>query len=277
MVKLKENLLQQLDELETLQSMFCNPGEIKVDFPSFYEIKEFTQDNMPPPSGNLDYSINIAMDDIKFEICVELPHEYPDVIPEISIRNSSLTRQQHTALNKEIGAFLGSLDRGEPCIFLAVTWLQENYEKYIETKAEISVDDNTKNEDLVRYWIYAHHIYSKTKRREILEQAHNHSLTGFCLPGKPGIICIEGPISDCDSWWQIIKSMTWKKIFCKCTEENKEKDEAFLKFKSFEEISFPTHGHHGNHSDMGEFNKYLDGYNLGYMFKDIFGIEAKNP
>ncbi|XP_019876144.1 RWD domain-containing protein 2A [Aethina tumida] len=272
--KIRDNLQVQLDELESLQSMFCNPGELKVDFPSFYEIKEYLEGNMSAPGGHLDYTINIDIDKFKFEICVNLPLEYPDVTPEMFIRNSKLNKVQHIAINKEISNFLNSLDRGEPCIFTAVSWLQDNYEKYIQIQEDPKPSQTQKNEDLVRYWIYAHHIYSKTKRREIVDQAHNYSLNGFCLSGKPGIICVEGTVDDCDAWWQIIKSMNWKKIFRKCTEEDKEKGNNFLKFSSFTEISFPTGGSLPNHSDMGEFNKYLDKQGLGYMFKDIFGLEG---
>ena len=42
-----------------------------------------------------------------------------------------------------------------------------------------------------RYWIYSHHIYSKIKRKNILDMSKEYDLSGFCLPGKPGIICVE--------------------------------------------------------------------------------------
>jgi hypothetical protein len=34
-------------------------------------------------------------------------------------------------------------------------------------------------------------------RREILAIANEFGITGFCLPGKPGIICVEGLPRDC--------------------------------------------------------------------------------
>jgi Protein of unknown function (DUF1115) len=46
-----------------------------------------------------------------------------------------------------------------------------------------------------RYWIYSHHIYSRLKRRDLHQLAVEHRLTGFCHPGKPGVICVEvGPL-----------------------------------------------------------------------------------
>ena len=32
----------------------------------------------------------------------------------------------------------------------------------------------------------------QTKRKNILDLASEFCLTGFCQPGKPGIICVEG-------------------------------------------------------------------------------------
>lgn len=39
---------------------------------------------------------------------------------------------------------------------------------------------------------------------------------------------------------------------------------------------FENHGPKFNHMDMGEFYKYLEEHELGYIFKDIFGVEAKS-
>jgi hypothetical protein len=39
--------------------------------------------------------------------------------------------------------------------------------------------------------------FIKHGRREILDLANVFRITGFCLPGKPGIICAEGPARDC--------------------------------------------------------------------------------
>jgi hypothetical protein len=46
-----------------------------------------------------------------------------------------------------------------------------------------------------RYWIYSHHIYSRAKRRDLQQLALEHRLTGFCHPGKPGVICVEVSVS----------------------------------------------------------------------------------
>ena len=53
-----------------------------------------------------------------------------------------------------------------------------------------------------RLWIYSHHIYNKEKRKCILEWAKELDLTGFSMPGKPGVVCVEGIQEHCEDYWQ---------------------------------------------------------------------------
>ena len=53
-----------------------------------------------------------------------------------------------------------------------------------------------------RFWIFSHHIYSKTKRKCILEWSKEMNLKGFSLPGKPGVICAEGLQENCEEYWR---------------------------------------------------------------------------
>ncbi|XP_044747908.1 RWD domain-containing protein 2A [Coccinella septempunctata] len=273
--KLMSNLEIQLSELETLQSMFYNPGEIKVEDPiTLFEIRSFIDKSSDLLPSEIDLTINLDIDSSKFQLLIDLSHEYPEVAPSIFVRNEKLNRTQSGQLNKDIKEYMESLERGEPCIFSAICWLQENASKYVELSIEVKESDNKIEEPPRRLWIYSHHIYSKFKRKEILNQASNFNLNGFCLPGKPGIICVEGKTSDCNDWWQLIRSMPWKRIFCKVTEEfNGEED--FLKFNKFEEIGFQNNSSRGTHMDVGELSKYLNQHNCSYIFKDLFGVEAK--
>lgn len=276
-LKLRDNLTTQLDELETLQSMFYNPGELRVDdLEALQEIRSYVDNKTAFIPPYLDFTINLLINDLKFELCITLPHEYPDVEPDCFVRNHKQNREQHARINKDLGSFLSGLSRGEPCVFSAVCWLQENAENYVDSTQDSGVQTKKSkgDEKLVRYWIYSHHIYSKTKRREILNLANLLNITGFCMPGKPGIICVEGGKDDCDEWWQTIKAMNWKRIFCKVDEECKGEDD-FLKFKVFEEVVFQNNSIKCNHMDMGELHKYLEDHKCSYVFKDLFGVEAK--
>ncbi|CAH1159991.1 unnamed protein product [Phaedon cochleariae] len=276
--KLKENFEIQLSELESLESVYCNPGEFKVeDICTLVDIKEFVSDKTTLLPQYLDVTINLMVNDMKFELCFTLPHEYPNIEPEIFVRNQTLNRSRHIQLNKDLTQYISNVEKGEPCIFSAISWLQDHAEHYVEIKEETSARNDLKDEKYVRYWIYSHHIYSKTKRREIVDLANRLHIGGFCMPGKPGIICVEGTNFDCSEWWQSIKSMNWKRIFLKVEEnDQEERGRGFLKFEKFEEVVFTNSGMKFNHMDMGELHVYLDKHSLAYIFKDLFGVDGKS-
>lgn len=59
-------------------------------------------------------------------------------------------------------------------------------------------------------------------------------------------------------------------------EEDKEDlGKAFFKFDGFQEVAFTNTGSRFNHMDMGELLKYMESHKLGYIFKEIFGVECK--
>lgn len=115
-------------------------------------------------------------------------------------------------MNKELSIVVKAQEAGEPCIYTLISWLQDNAETYLEASmcnqaVKQSDASNSGMEDRApvifsRYWIYSHHIYSKFKRRDVANLARENSITGFCLAGKPGIICMEGTLEDCDYCWQ---------------------------------------------------------------------------
>ena len=78
-----------------------------------------------------------------------------------------------------------------------ISWVLDKAEEYlvqdetlVSTPAEPPPPPQP-DDQFARYWIYSHHIYSKIKRKDMLDMAREYDVTGFCLPGKPGIICIE--------------------------------------------------------------------------------------
>lgn len=183
--RIRENLQTQLSELESLQSVFYNPGEIKVENPTvLYDIKNFIASNSPHIPQYLDLVITLTIENLKFQLCVSLPHEYPFTEPEVFVRNHKLNRTQHIKLNKDLLEYVSSLERGEPCIFSAISWLQDNGYEYVDVTENTSKEKSKNNDKYVRYWIYSHHIYSKTKRKEIVDLAQQLHIRGFCMPGK---------------------------------------------------------------------------------------------
>lgn len=209
--EVEEMLKIQVSEFEMLQSMFSNPGEFEVfDYSVIADINEYVDGKNCELPPQLNFTINLTIDALKLQVCVDLPHDYPADEPDIFVRCNNLTRTQQHSLNSELAKYVCSLDRGEICICPAISWLQENATKYCVQTTEIKPKTvNNRNDDgdmqFTRYWIYSHHIYSKMKRRCIMDLSQEYSISGFCLPGRPGIICGEGWDTDCNEWWQKVK------------------------------------------------------------------------
>lgn len=276
-----ENLAAQVNELQALQSVY--PTELVVaDYGVLADINEYIEHPDRDPPRWLEYSIAIPLNGENVELLVNLPTNYPKEQPEVYARSSRLDRTQQGLLNKDLSVVVKTQEAGEPCIYTLISWLQDNAESYLEASASIqAVKSNIGKKDTTdqtavvfsRYWIYSHHIYSKLKRRDVANLAKENSLTGFCLAGKPGIVCLEGALEDCDYSWQKIKTMNWHRILIKFLEkENCNNVENMRKFIDFEEVSFPTTE---RHNDMGQLLKYLTNHDCQHAFKELFGIEGK--
>lgn len=142
---------------------------------------------------------------------INLSSNYPKEKPEVYARSSFLSRIQQLLLNQILDDVLEQQEENEPCIQILISWLADNGENFL-TKSnkniyrELSIKRRNENQrnstNFSRFWIYSHHIYSKYKRKAIVDLAEKNSLTGFCLIGKPAAICIEGAFEDCEYYWQ---------------------------------------------------------------------------
>ncbi|XP_038213131.1 RWD domain-containing protein 2A [Zerene cesonia] len=279
--KLFSCLTQQMSEIELLNSMYPNKDELSfTDTSILQEVKDFLEDKTDYTPRHIDFVLYLFLQNMKLEISINLPTFYPDDEPDIYIRCNQMNRQQESRLNRGAMDFIKSTHNHEACIYSIVAWIQENIEQFteVEKNSQELIDENTKYTEEVkfaRYWIFSHHIYNKKKREEIVKLARELKLTGFCLSGKPGIICIEGSENDCKEWWKVIKSMNWKKIVVRKIElfelsfQAKEQ-----RFSKFEEIIFQNASSRTNkHADMSGFSKYMEEYNLTEAFNDFFGFD----
>lgn len=127
------------------------------------------------------------------------------VLRIFSIRSVSLSRSQQAQLNTDLTAYLQKNCLGDVCVLNATEWVREHASGYIcrDTTPSPAPGSAVQPVDLIltRLWIYSHHIYNKYKRKNILEWAKELSLSGFSMPGKPGVVCVEGPQSTCEEFW----------------------------------------------------------------------------
>ncbi|KAK6168476.1 hypothetical protein SNE40_021000 [Patella caerulea] len=285
-VNIKEMLNLQVAEVEMLKSMYPQKGEFVLDDEyAVREIQAFVDGDLDcEPENRIGFTVNIVTNMQPVEFVVHLPHEYPSCQPELFLRTQDLSRTNSRKLSDDLIEYMQSLDKGEICIGSLIQWLQENVNEYV---SEIPVEKSrtkTIQQDNVfsRMWIYSHHIYSKFKRRDIIDWAQELKMTGFSMPGKPGIICVEGYSSLVEEFWYRIRRMNWKKLAVKEKEDYKIDNEndfkKYKKFPNFEEIAFEVQGSKAReyHMNLGLFYEYLVKHDAKYIFSLYFGVEGKS-
>lgn len=292
---LKTCLQQQIDELDMLQSIFCNPGELKIDDHSVLaDINEYLDGKRMQLNQKLDYTITLSnLNGRKIEMHFELPHSYPLIeTPCLSIR-TTLDQNHKSAIENAMkrGAieFADDLDKSSVYVYQIVTWLQENWERI----AEEHVESNGKSEtvtsangtkqpiEMERLWIYSHHLKSTTKRQDLLKLAKELDLSGFSKPGKPGIICVEGRKEDTQEFWKCIRQWAWQRITVRLAESKMRAEGNMGSFRRFDAFKEKLHAigdagddEEGNQPmDMGTFMKFLEQHQCNYVKKELFHFE----
>ncbi|XP_028274947.1 RWD domain-containing protein 2B [Parambassis ranga] len=290
----------QLAEIELLTSMVPTVEELElIDQLALAELRNYVEgltSTGSPPSSRPQFLIKQKLDAADTETKVILscayPPEYPSVLPEITVRCSDLSRAQQTQFQAQLNAYLMENCQGEVCVLPAVDWVKDNLQTFIN-KSLLAAPASKKEsspqgaqEVFSRLWIYSHHIYNKSKRKNILEWSKELGLSGFSMPGKPGIVCVEGPQTACEEFWSRVKVLTWKKIMIRHREDipldrqgedsrTVESIDSLRKFTGFEEAMFDPHGNRGNHMDLGQLYQFLNEKGCCDVFQIYFGIEGR--
>merc|ERR1711980_25565 len=136
---------------------------------------------------------------------------YPET--NLTVRFSSKTFNDdkfQKALDEEINNISTWSDEGELYISELIEWINDNLARY-----KLAETVKPKKKEILqfgRYWIYSHHIYSNEKRRNMAQLSDEFDLRGFVLPGKPGIICVEGDVDNCHRFYSAIKRWNWQHV-----------------------------------------------------------------
>ena len=225
------------------------------------------------------------------------------------LRSDTLTRDAQDLLNSDLKRYMQSTlagncggggaggTGGEVCLLGVVDWIRENAGSYspptcaqpqsllpdpsskraTERQQQENATSGSRSppssKQFSRLWLYMHHIYSKTKRRNILSLAPELGLTGFCLPGKPGVVCVEGEEGNTQEFYSALRRWQWKSITCRCRESGEAGRgvDDQRRIQGFRELSFDTHCS-GTHMNMGQFLEYLTSHKLEHVFKELFGV-----
>lgn len=282
--QLKECLQKQLDEVDLLSSIYCNPGEFTIiNQMSIVEITEFVKAKYDFLAQSIDFIVKFTTDDdTKIEVRVALPHMYPLLeMPYITIRSAKYNKAQEICIKGLLKEYMeNECDKSDTYIYQILSWIQENLERFDtlnDNKQEMAHAEHSQCEKLMeleRLWIYSHHIKSKTKRQNIVKIARDLNLTGFMRPGKPGVICVEGFKDHTQDFWRTIKQWNWHKITLRKTESAKIEDENFQLFGPFKEHLFTTSDEKDEEipMDMSQFMKFLDTHKCAYIKEYLFGF-----
>lgn len=282
-----ENITTQLQEIELLQAMFPKNREIIWHDPSLlldaqdFIVEGRNLENLRYLSFDINIDIGSSEEDheCKIYLSLSLPISYLDVYPDVSLISNNITRTSQSNLNKSLHGFLSELPTGETMILEIINWVQENSAIYFEkendiiekTSSDTNSEEDTNNEEYC-FWIYMHHIYSKYKRRNIVNWAREYKLTGFLMAGKPGVIYVEGILKNIEEYCVKVRGLNWKKMMCKVKERLVKRV-----FENFSEECFDVHGGRSNHMDMGKFYIFLKEKGLGDKFKELFGVQGHEP
>lgn len=281
----------QLSELDLLASMFPGESEFIVnDQLALAELKDCVEKStLEGRSSKVYFTINMNLHISEesmamFSLACILPFKYPAVLPEITVRSVVLSRSQQTQLNTDLTTYLQNNCLGDVCILNATDWVRERASGYVsrDTTPSLAPGSTVQPIDLIltRLWIYSHHIYNKYKRKDILEWAKELSLSGFSMPGKPGVVCVEGPQSACEEFWSRLRKLNWKRILIRHREDipfdgTNDEMKRQRKFSVFEEKVFSVNGTRGNHMDFGQLYQFLNAKGCGDVFQMLFGVEGQ--
>ena len=190
-------------------------------------------------------------------LTINLPIGYPHIPPSIILRvKQSENVINEKALSSAFNEWLSeAITNGEPVICSVVDWIrsaldENNWDPYLgrdafkipqppqpppppltsrrepsPTKSDTQCAKPRKSSKKavrnteVCYWIFSHHIRNPKKRKVIVDWARELNLTGCCLPGKPGVVVVEGRDDNVEEYWQRIRVLTWKRIQVKDREE----------------------------------------------------------
>lgn len=160
-------------------SLFEAEGLIDVDQAALLSLTEWCKasEKTTNPSALLSYIAKVPFDDNRrvhsIELSITLPLNYPSrAQPSILIRCNSLPRRLIDQLEDQLRHQAKEDYFGDCCLYQLIdatpSLLQPLFESYNQSESIQSKSGNLTADSFMRQFIYFHHIYNKSKRRDIL-------------------------------------------------------------------------------------------------------------
>jgi len=226
-----ERLQQQLDELFALESIYGECFHMTEEQQTTREHLQAVVDGQASYEYGTELQFAVHLEVMAstsdeggesppppLRVGFQLPLNYPEESARADLSQPSeavLSRDELGELTQQFQSHLNGLV-GQECLFPALEWLQGQWERtlqaYENNKSHHEEKPAPEEQGVERVWMYFHHIYSSKKRSAILALSGQLKLGGFCLSGKPGMICIEGADKACEEFVRQLRSWTWKRM-----------------------------------------------------------------
>lgn len=291
---LRQCIKDQCDEVEMLQSIFCNAGEMKIaDHSILADMFDYLDGKCDRLTQKLDYTIRIPISSQTgqtIELQFEFPHMYPSLEqPCLTVRTTLHVPNKlyiENEIKRQINEYIDGdeIDKSTVYVYPIVVWVQDNIDTIIENLINVQkpiVQDNENTDlpiEMERLWIYSHHLKSTQKRQDIIKLAKELDLSGFSKPGKPGIICVEGTKENTQEFWKIIRQWAWQRITVRLSETKSKPQSKHQQFRRFNQFRETLYGDNDMDNSvapisMSEFMKFLENHNCGYVKKELLLLE----
>lgn len=310
-----EALEAQLSVADLLSSMFYGEGELEIDEENLALLLSLREHLESSPSSestlalrNLHIVISLAVGDSRtLALTVVLHLRAAVAVSDISSGDSKresplvglsikhpswLSRTSYEDLLASLPPYIGSIGSGVQDVEDGRDWLMQTIEhlqsesttsKLLTQPTSIppppiptSSPGISMDELVTRAWFYLPSLSTRSKRTDILTLAQDHSISGFVLAGKPGLLCLESslPLGP-DTFIARIKTESWADIPAhqkKITERFRESG-VKRAFEGMSEVTemIKTRGARANRGDMGEVRVFLEEKGLKGALEVVLG------
>ena len=204
-----DTLARQVEELSVLRAMYCGAGEFS---------------SASTPDGMMTLIVTLALEDAQgrsVELHATLPANYPSSPPAIDISCTCLGAKSLTAIHAELAeiASAAAAEDSEVLAELCITMQQSASQRLLDEQEAAtqasqppapSVSSSSPAGAFGQAMVWFHHIKSLEKRKTIVSLARSLQLRGFCKPGFPGVLVVEGRDQSCDEFLSAVREMRWQ-------------------------------------------------------------------
>lgn len=306
----------QLSVADLLTSMFYGEGELEIDDESsalLSTLRGYVDSHSAsepiPALGNVHIMISLVIADSRTLTLTVVLHLRTSVLVSgstaregakesplirLSIKHPSwLSRTAYEELLASLPPYTGSSSSDVQSVEDGRDWLMQTIE-HLQSESTMSkllaqpssllestslptpTPEIIGDELVTRAWFYLPSLSTRSKRTDILTLALEHSISGFVLAGKPGLLCLESPTPHGpDAFISRIKTESWADIPAHQKKISERFRESGVKraFVGMSEVTddIRTRGERANRGDMGEVRVFLEEKGLKGVLQVVLG------